>query len=273
MRIRRGWELTRRSWALVRRDRRLLVFPCAGAAVGTALGAAIVYWGTGRARWGYVAAAAVLSFPATLLGSYFGLAFVAVARRALDGEPFRLRRGFRCANARVPALVARSAIATGAVLVLQVLLNLGGGWLAGTVASWLFGMAWAAAAFLVIPILAFEDVGPAEAVRRSARLVKRRWGEAAAGVTVIGGLLALVLLHAAGAIGVAAAFWPAAGAKIAIAVVAVAIAFQTATTQLFQLVLYRYATTGEVASGFAAANRDRAFRHRRRGLLRRRKGR
>ena len=56
------------------------------------------------------------------------------------------------------------------------------------------------------------------------------------------------------------------------AIVAVALPLQTTTTQMFQLVLYRFAAAGDVAPGFAADDLEHAFRERRRGLFRRRKG-
>ena len=43
------------------------------------------------------------------------------------------------------------------------------------------GLAWAVATFLVIPVLAFEDVGPIEAVKRSSSILKARFGTIARG--------------------------------------------------------------------------------------------
>ena len=274
MRIRRGWELTRKSWRLVRRDRRLLVFPTAGAFVGLGLGAGVAYWGSHHGRWSYLVAGLVAYFPAILMSAYLGTAFVTVASRALDGEPFSLRQGFRCANRRLPALLAWSAIATAVLVGLQALQNLRGGWLAGRVAGWLLGLAWTAAAFFVIPILALDDVGPLVALRRSARLMRSRWGEAATGLTAIGGAFVIVIVPAAAVLGIGIAAWPSPGAKvaiaIAIAVLAVAVSVQTTTSQMFQVVLYRYATADDVAPGFSEADLAHAFRKRRRGLFRRR---
>jgi hypothetical protein len=275
VRIRRGWQLTRKSWALVRRDRRLLVFPTASALLGLAVGGAIAYWGSGHGRWGYLAAAAIVYFPSTLVSSYLGVAFIALARRALDGQPYTLRDGFRCATSRLPALVVWSALATVVLLLLQALQNLRGGWLAGKVASWLLGLAWAAAAFFVIPVLALDGVDAIEALRRSARLVKSRWGEAATGVTAIGGAFVLAILPAGILIGIGVAAWPSGAAKaliaIGVAIVAVTLPLQTTTMQMFQLVLYRYAAAGDVAPGFTDEELEHAFRQRRRGLFRRKR--
>ena len=65
-----------------------------------------------------------------------------------------------------------------------------GRWVAG-----LFGLAWTVATFLVVPVLVSENVGPVDAVKRSAELLKRTWGENVVGNVGIGfvcGLIALV---------------------------------------------------------------------------------
>jgi hypothetical protein len=161
------------------------------------------------------------------------------------------------------------------LLVLQVLQNIRGGWLVTKIAGWLLGLVWAAASFFVIPVLAIEGQGATEALRRSARLVKERWGEAATGVSVIGAAFVVTFVPAAALIGIGVAEWPSPGSKIAIAIgiaiLAVSIALQATTTQLFQLVLYRYATNGTVAAGFTEEDLEHPFSPRRRGLFRRRR--
>jgi hypothetical protein len=92
---------------------------------------------------------------------------------------------------------------------------------------------------------------------------------------VIGAAFVVTFLPAAALVGIGVAEWPSAGSKIAIAIgiaiLAMSIALQATTTQLFQLVLYRYATNGSVAAGFTEEDLANPFSQRRRGLLRRRR--
>jgi tetrahydromethanopterin S-methyltransferase subunit E len=53
--------------------------------------------------------------------------------------------------------------------------------LVGKLVVGLIGLAWTLASFLVVPILAFEEAGPFEALRRSAELFRKTWGEQVAG--------------------------------------------------------------------------------------------
>ena len=43
------------------------------------------------------------------------------------------------------------------------------------------GLAWAVATFMVVPVLAFEDVGPIEALTRSSSILRQRFGTVARG--------------------------------------------------------------------------------------------
>ncbi len=50
------------------------------------------------------------------------------------------------------------------------------GWL-GRIVVKLIGVAWALATFLVVPVLVTRDVGPIDAVKESAALLRETWGE------------------------------------------------------------------------------------------------
>ena len=53
--------------------------------------------------------------------------------------------------------------------------------LVGRLIGFAGGLAWAVATFLVIPVLAFENAGPLEAVKRSSSILKARFGTVARG--------------------------------------------------------------------------------------------
>ena len=51
--------------------------------------------------------------------------------------------------------------------------------LLGRILGFAGGLAWVVATYLVIPVLAFEDVGPIEAIKRSSSMFKNRFGTVA----------------------------------------------------------------------------------------------
>ena len=174
------------------------------------------------------------------MGTYLGVAFVALGQRALDGQEPSVRDGFSCANRRLPAILAWSLLAS------------------------LVGLAWAAATFFVVPVIALEDPGAVTAVKRSAKLVRQRWGEGIAGIVTIGGafMLLVVPVSVLVAIGLHFGLTPVGVAFLASGVAIAATAFAVTTTagHMFRLVLYRYATTGSTSGAFTADELDEAFR-------------
>ena len=260
----RGWELTTKSWQLVRADARLLVFPTLAAVLGLAAGLGVFLAAHGRAWWAYLAVFAVFVFPATVVGTYLGVAFVALGQRALDGQEPSVRDGFRCANRRLPAILAWSLLASLVGLALQALREVRGGWVATRLAGFVLGLAWAAATFFVVPVIALEDPGAVTAVKRSAKLVRQRWGEGIVGIVTIGGafMLLVVPVSVLVAIGLHFGLTPVGVAFLASGVAIAATAFAVTTTagHMFRLVLYRYATTGSTSGAFTADELEEAFR-------------
>ena len=119
----------------------------------------------------------------------------------------------------------------------------------GRLVGFLGGLAWAVATFLVVPVLAFEDVGPIEALKRSSHLIKTTFGTMARGalrfgVLFLGWILLAVAVIVAGVV-VALSVTPALGVPIAVLGV-VGFFFVTmylAAAEMYtRTILYRYAT-------------------------------
>ena len=61
----------------------------------------------------------------------------------------------------------------------------------GKIITGLIGIVWSIATFFVVPIIAYENLGPIDAFKRSTKLMKEKWGESL-GSTFSFGLLQLV---------------------------------------------------------------------------------
>jgi hypothetical protein len=286
-RFRRSWAFLRKSWELIREDRKLLVFP-ALSAVGFLLAMTGIfvltgYFGWSSNSWRYAAVVVLFSYPMTFIATFFGVAFISMARRSLDGESVTVRGGLRCAVERIGVIAAWAALATGVGVILQALqqLSQGHGWLAERVGTWLLGLAWTAVAFFALPIIALEGVGPLQAVRRSARLFKERWGEGFTGIASIGaGMIVLMItIMVVWFAGLVLLFvFPPVGVVlllVALAAFLASLALSFALGQLFSLLVYRYATTGQTYGSFTESDLQHAFkpRKKRRGLFGRLRGR
>src|SRR5215212_10751368 len=63
----------------------------------------------------------------------------------------------------------------------------------GRIVISLIGFAWNIATYLVVPVLAAEDIGPIDAVKRSTQLLKRTWGEQLVGNAGVGAVFGLMM--------------------------------------------------------------------------------
>ena len=278
--MRRGWELSGKSWNVIQGDRALLVLPLLSV-LTTLIAAAIIFAPASyyavhdHTRAPFVLAAVIGAYPFTFIATFFNVAFVAVVRRKFAGEPATLSDGLAVARSRLGAIAAWSLLSTLVGLALRALERVRGGAIAEWIAAMILGATWSLATMLVVPIITLDGVGPIKTLRRSGRLVRDKWGEGITGSVVIGAAFALLTIPVmiVGVIG-----WTSFAGSHAFGVIAIAIAVglllvvmaaQNAVTQVFHLALYDYATDGTAAAGiFTEADLQSAMRPRKRPFRR-----
>ncbi|HST38636.1 MAG TPA: DUF6159 family protein [Conexibacter sp.] len=275
----RGWRLAKQSWAVLRADRTLALFPIisAVAIVAAALliaGPGVVLLATNTAEPVAYVLWAIALYVLTYIGIYCSVALAAAADLALTGQDTKLSDGFSVARQR-RGLVAKWA---GVQLTVGLVLNLIesalsqsplGRVVAGLVAG-VLSAGWSILTFFVVPLLALEGVGPKDALQRSGHLIKERWGEGFVGSGSITGLLFLIVMLPSilvGALGVSmVGSSPAAGGVlIAVGVAGFVVGLLIASTlnAIFRVALYRYATQDAVVGGFDRDQFEHAFHARR----------
>jgi Family of unknown function (DUF6159) len=106
---------------------------------------------------------------------FFNTALVGAAIILLGGGRPTVWDGLKLAVSRIGAILGYAVIsATVGVLLQLVAEKLG---FVGRLIAGGLGLAWTAATFLVVPILAAEGIGPMEAIERSSELLRKTWGE------------------------------------------------------------------------------------------------
>ncbi len=131
--------------------------------------------------------------------NFFNTALVEVAMQGFDGKEATVRDGLQRAWSRLPEILLYSVIAATVGTLLRAIEERVG--FIGRIVVGLIGFVWAVATALVVPVLAAEDVGPFEAINRSAELIKKAWGEQIIGNVGIGlvfGLAAGILVGVVG---------------------------------------------------------------------------
>ncbi len=274
-RIQRSWELVKASWEVLRADKELMIFPLISAVASIIVFATFLVPSilaglfdeaseSGVPIAGYIVAFLfyVVMYTVTI---FFNSAVVGAATIRLQGGDPTVRDGLSIAFSKFGVIVQYAVIAATVGMVLRALRERGG--IMGAIASFIGGIAWNLATFLVVPVLVMEEVGPIEAIKRSASLLKKTWGEQVVGNLSIGlifGLLTFVVILA-GIIGAAIA--------ISIDVIALAVVIGIITVLLvlglslisatlsgiYLAAVYQYATVGESNQFFSPDLIEGAF--------------
>ena len=275
----RSWALMKASAAVLRADKSLLLFPLLSGLCTLLVAASflipvgvMVLGGehAGQDVHERMSVGAYLLMFAFYLVQYFVIIFfqtalTGVALMHLRGEPTSVAAGFALARSRLPHILGYALIAATVGLLLRMVQERLG--LIGRLVVGFLGLAWTVATFLVVPILASEDVGPVDAVKRSVVLLKRSWGENLIGNGGIGVVFGLLMLLAVlvGALLIGGAVALQSMAAIVLAVVVVVLGFtllgliQASLQGIYAAALYRYAEAGEASVGFDQALLEQAF--------------
>jgi hypothetical protein len=275
-RFRTGWELTKKSWRLLREQPGLSAFPIVGsllAFVPTALiaGPGLYLLDTDNQVLGALLVALGL-YLASVAATYFSVGLAAAADRAFRGEEVSMSDGLAVASQRFGAIAGWAFVSTVVGALISLLQSQRG--LAGPLIGALGGAAWGLITFLAVPVIAIEGTGPVATIRRSASLFRERWRGQVMGNIAIGGVVGLfgilpgILLMVAGV-----ALWvsDANGGEVALGAVlffvglvlfTVSAVISQALRQLFGIALYRYTADGAAVGGFTEAELQSAVRTR-----------
>ncbi len=275
-RIQNSWTLIKASAAVLRADKELIVFP-----IVSAIGVLVVTasFALPAILAGFLDAlleghAQILSFVVGFLFYVVQYTIIIFANSALVGAAMiRLRGGdptvgdgFRVAMKHIGAILGYALISATVGMILRWLSERGK--TLGRITSSIVGLAWNLATYLVVPVLVVEGVGPVEAIKRSANLLKKTWGEQIVGNFSIGlvfGLLAVlvIILGIPVFILVASTHSPMLIALTALLFVLVFVFMGLISSTLngiYVAAVYRYAAEGEASGFFSEEMVREAFR-------------
>ncbi len=97
-------------------------------------------------------------YVSTFIAIFFNVALAACAARSLRGEDTKVGEGLSAAMRRIGPILGWTLVAGTVGLILRILEDRFP--IAGRIAVWIAGAAWAVATFFVIPVIALEGTGP-----------------------------------------------------------------------------------------------------------------
>lgn len=261
-----SWSLVKSSAAVLRSDKELLIFPLLSA-ICTLIVAASFFVpamlgglfagmrddGANPMLYVFLFAFYVVQY---FIIIFFNSALIGAAMIRLDGGDPTVADGFRIARSKLPAILGYAVISATVGVILRVLQERAG--FIGRFVVGLIGLAWTVASFLVVPVLVSQDIGPVDAVKRSAELLKKTWGENLIGTGGIGVVFGLAIFLVA-LVGVAVVVMAVSSGVVSIMVTTIAVfviallllaLIQAALQGVYAAALYRYATVGDAGQGF-----------------------
>ncbi len=273
----RSWELTKLTFAVIRQDMEMLLFPALGS-VFSLLYCALVLWptvlthlmdpqGTGMV-WGVVQwlAAFATYFGLAFIGTFFNTCVVYTAKTRFAGGNATFGESLSFAFSRLHIIFLWSLVAASVGVLLRALDQVAeraGGIAEALIAALhgILGLMWSIVTLFVVPVMVYEGLGPFDAIKRSVEVLKRTWGESLVRhfglglvqVAVIAPVVLLVVLAAAAGV----PLLPLLVLGVAYVIV-VSLVFSVANS-VFNTALYEYANTGSVPGGFDRHTLQAAF--------------
>lgn len=248
--IGRSIGLFKTSWGILMADKKLLVFPVLSGMISLIVFATFLL----PLVIGQFLGAAVFSIAlsAFYLVSYFVMIFfntalVSCANAHLQGREMSVGRGISHALSHFTSILGWALVSATVGVILNLFRERAG--FIGQVASAIAGGAWGLVTFFVVPILVLEDKGVVDAIRGSASLIRRTWGESIIGTGSI--MLVFLIIGIAGFFGVVATLFLGSMTAFGIALVlfmvfVIILSVVAAAMQgIYVTALYLYAKTGK----------------------------
>jgi hypothetical protein len=267
-RIRRGWDLTKKSWGVLRANPHLFRFPVYSALATVPL--ALITWGPGLyfieedELGAAIPLIAVGLLILSFVGIYFSVGLAACADKIFRGEDATVGDGLAVARANVGPIAGWAAFSAIVGTILSLIESQG---TLGQIVGRLLDIGWSLVTFLAVPVIAIEGTGPIETLKRSATLFKSRWGQQVTGNIAIGGIVGLAIILPGGLlVGIGVALWTQSGAAAAglvmvgAIVMLVGMIIQKAMAGVFGIALYHFAAEGEARGGFTAEELNSAVK-------------
>ena len=185
-RLSNGWKLSMSSFAVIKKHKQLLIFPVLSGASLLLLFAsylAILLLPNDGNFSAVIAERDIVTYIGLFvfylinyfIVVFFNMGLIHCARIYFQGGVPKVSDGLNFSLSRVGDILAWSAMAATVGLIFRLLEeNLGK---IGQIIAALAGVAWSITTFFVVPVLAYENLTPIAAFKRSAQIMKEKWGE------------------------------------------------------------------------------------------------
>ena len=272
-RLSNGWKIAMNSFKVLQANKQLIIFPILS---GIALLLVIASFFTGMLAYSgwdfdnmeelgtvttyflvflfYIANYFVIVF--------FNMALIHCTRLYFHGEEVTVRKGLQFSMSRIGAIFSWAVFAAVVGTILKAIQENSG--IVGKIITGIIGIVWNIATFFVVPVIAYENLGPLQAFKRSSQMMKEKWGESLAATFSLG-LIQFILMIGVGVLlfMVGYIIHPLAGIILAITGAFLVVAIISATQTIFVSAVY-HNITNDPTTHFSQQMIDDLFQEKRR---------
>jgi hypothetical protein len=181
-----GWTIALNSFKVLKENRQLIIFPILSGVSIIVILASFIAAVFGFSGWNIdnlpddpAVVSYVLLFAFYIVNYFvivfFNMALIHCTSLYFKGQEVTVRQGIDFSISRIGSIFAWAVFAGIVGGVLRVIQENAGS--LGKIITGLVGVVWSIATFFVVPVIAYENIGPIAAFKRSANLMKEKWGE------------------------------------------------------------------------------------------------
>ncbi|PWT70640.1 MAG: hypothetical protein C5B59_19740 [Bacteroidetes bacterium] len=201
-RLSNGWTLSMNSLKVLKENKQLIIFPIlSGISMVLIIGSFLffLFASTGwdidylqnESKFEYYLFGFLFYLVNYFVVVFFNTALIQCTRDYFNGETPSVKKGLQFSLSRLGAIFTWAVFAASVGLILRTIQeNVGA---LGKIITGIFGIVWSIATFFVVPIIAYENLNPIQAVKRSSKMMRDKWGESL-GAGFSFGLLRLVAI-------------------------------------------------------------------------------
>jgi hypothetical protein len=202
-RLSNGWQISMNSFKVLKENKQLIIFPIiSGISMILIMGSFFTVM-LGMSGWDfdrldqqddlvYIGMTLLYYLVNYFVVVFFNVALTHCTRLYFHGEEVTIRKGIDYSISRIGAIFSWALFAATVGTLLKYLQE-NSGWI-GRIIIGILGIAWSVTTFFVVPVIAYENLGPLGAFKRSAQLMKSKWGESAAATFSFGLIQFLAIL-------------------------------------------------------------------------------
>ena len=185
-RLSNGWTLAMNSFKVLKENKQLIIFPMlSGISLVLVTGSFILVflgvngWPGEEAEDSSNLIYYLFMFLFYLVNYFvvvfFNMALIHCTRLYFRGEEVSVNAGLRFSLSRIGTIFSWSVFAAIVGTILRIIQEESG--IIGKIITGIIGIVWSIATFFVVPIIAYENLGPIAAFKRSSQMMKQKWGE------------------------------------------------------------------------------------------------